>query len=76
MCRGPETVGARYPFPRYADDWPALVHPVTAVAFHGPHRDPVRSVRIVGFGVITRAGITPRSPRSAVPSGASPSGGR
>ncbi|WP_128977561.1 hypothetical protein [Streptomyces roseicoloratus] len=56
---GLEDADAEAPFLLYGNDWLAFAHLVIAVAFYGVHRDPVRNVWVVEFGMIACAGIIP-----------------
>ena len=59
ICEWVQTVYAgildthsRYPFMLYGTDWLAFGHFVTAIAFIGPVRDPVRNKWVIDFGII------------------------
>ncbi|MEW1697997.1 MULTISPECIES: hypothetical protein [unclassified Streptomyces] len=56
---GLDTAGAESPYLLYGTDWLAFAHLVIAVAFYGVHRDPVRNVWVVEFGMIACVGIIP-----------------
>jgi hypothetical protein len=49
----------QFPFLAYGTDWLAFAHLVIAVAFIGPHRDPVRNKWVITFGLIACAGVIP-----------------
>ncbi|MCD2464104.1 MULTISPECIES: hypothetical protein [unclassified Streptomyces] len=56
---GLETADEQAPYLLYGTDWLAFAHLVIAVAFYGVHRDPVRNVWVVEFGMIACVGIIP-----------------
>ncbi|WP_327164460.1 hypothetical protein OHB11_11290 [Streptomyces zaomyceticus] len=56
---GLEAADAQSPYLLYGTDWLAFAHLVIAVAFYGVHRDPVRNIWVVEFGMIACVGIIP-----------------
>ncbi|MEU7073806.1 hypothetical protein AB0B30_24980 [Streptomyces narbonensis] len=56
---GLEATDAQAPYVLYGTDWLAFAHLVIAVAFYGVHRDPVRNIWVVEFGMIACVGIIP-----------------
>ncbi|MFB7410892.1 hypothetical protein ACFCZ2_27305 [Streptomyces sp. NPDC056202] len=56
---GLETADEQAPYLLYGTDWLAFAHLVIAVAFYGVHRDPVRNIWVVEFGMIACVGIIP-----------------
>jgi hypothetical protein len=57
--QGITAVQAQYPFMFYGTDWLAFAHIVIGVAFIGPLRDPVRSIWIVEWGMISCVLVLP-----------------
>ena len=53
------TTGGDYPFLSYGTDWLGFAHLVIAVAFIGPHLDPVRNIWVLRFGMIACAMVIP-----------------